>query len=52
MERSPEQVLSDALDGLITRDSARLDYGVVIKPDGAIDTVATAAIRTSAGAVR
>ena len=52
MERSPEQVLSDALDGLITRDSARLDYGVVIKADGAIDTAATAAIRTSAGAVR
>lgn len=49
MERSPEHVLSDAIDGLITRESAQIDYGVIIKDDWAIDQAATAATRISRG---
>jgi N-methylhydantoinase B len=43
--RDPERVRDDVLDGLITTDEARRDYGVVIDPRGEIDRGETARIR-------
>src|SRR5690348_14133038 len=40
MTRDPQKVLDDVLDGLITADDARRDYGVVIT-NGGIDQEAT-----------
>jgi hypothetical protein len=41
-------VLDDVLDGYITADHARAQYGVAISPDGrSIDAAATAALRNS-----
>ena len=45
LERDPGQVLSDVLDGYITTDDAKRDYGVVIGEEGALDVAATAASR-------
>ncbi len=46
LERDPEQVLRDWMDELITIDSAREAYGVVIAEDGhSVDLEATAALR-------
>lgn len=42
--RDPKAVLDDVLDGLITAESAKRDYGVVIA-DGVVDTAATTALR-------
>ena len=42
--RDPQAVLGDVLDGLISTDSARSDYGVAIV-GGAVDEAATAALR-------
>jgi N-methylhydantoinase B len=39
-ERDPQRVLDDVLDGLISAEDAKRDYGVVIV-DGAIDEAAT-----------
>ena len=47
LERAPEQVLDDALDGLISVCSAQRDYGVVITPEGRLDLEATQAARTA-----
>jgi N-methylhydantoinase B len=44
-ERDPRQVLDDVLDGLITVEEAKRDYGVVIA-DGAVDEVATRRARS------
>ena len=42
-DREPERVLDDVLDGFVSRTSAELDYGVVLRPDGrAVDAGATA----------
>jgi len=41
LERAPEAVLEDVLDGLITAQAARAEYGVVIA-GGAVDAAATA----------
>ncbi|MBO0875730.1 MAG: hydantoinase B/oxoprolinase family protein [Pseudonocardia sp.] len=49
-ERDPEAVLSDVLDGLITAEAARADYGVVIGPDRRVDAAATADLRSTRGA--
>ena len=38
-------MLQDVLDGYITSDDARRDYGVVIGEGGALDVAATAASR-------
>jgi N-methylhydantoinase B len=46
LERVPGDVLDDVLDGLITSEIARSDYGVVIK-GGGIDTAATEAERNA-----
>ena len=45
LERDPEQVLEDVLDGLISRNSAARDYAVIISEGGVLDTDATAAER-------
>jgi N-methylhydantoinase B len=45
--REPERVREDVLDGLITADAARRDYGVAIGADGEIDVAETERIRAS-----
>ena len=32
-ERDPERVRTDVLDGFVTLDAARRDYGVIIDPE-------------------
>jgi N-methylhydantoinase B len=49
--RDPERVRDDVLDGLITVEEARRDYGVAIDGDGQIDLAATAQRRSSASAI-
>jgi len=45
-ERDPERVLGDVLDGYVTVQGARDDYGVVIDPESlAIDQTATSRLR-------
>src|SRR6516162_4603 len=44
--RDPQTVRDDVLDGLITAEEARRDYGVVIDASGAIDAAATARLRS------
>lgn len=47
LERDPQQVLEDVLDGYVSLEKARSDYGVVIDPDKrAIASDATAQLRT------
>jgi N-methylhydantoinase B len=48
-ERPAEQVREDVLDGYITAERARLDYGVVLRPDGGLDEEATARARAPRG---
>jgi N-methylhydantoinase B len=43
--RDPQRVLEDVLDGFITRQDARCDYGVVIDADGRLDLAATEWLR-------
>jgi N-methylhydantoinase B len=45
--RDPQRVLDDVLDGLITRDQARRDYGVVVDEHGRIDLAETERIRSA-----
>ncbi|MEM9530367.1 MAG: hydantoinase B/oxoprolinase family protein [Pseudomonadota bacterium] len=47
LQRAPEQVRADVLDGLVTRDAAREQYGVVLGDDGAVDAQATEAARAA-----
>ena len=42
-----ERVREDVLDGLITAEAARRDYGVAISADGEIDVAETERLRTS-----
>jgi N-methylhydantoinase B len=49
LDRSPEQVLDDVLDGYISAATALRDYAVVIA-DGRVDRAATAAVRRERGA--
>jgi len=44
-ERDPGQVLDDVLDGLITAEDAKRDYGVVIS-NGLVDEAATRQARS------
>jgi N-methylhydantoinase B len=44
-ERDPEHVREDVLDGLITAEEARRDYGVAVDASGAIDVAATERLR-------
>ena len=48
MKREPERVLSDVLDGFLTREQARSDYAVVIRDDLTIDSESTATLRGGA----
>ena len=43
--RQPETVLDDVLDGFVSIEKARLDYGVVITEGGIIDIAATESAR-------
>ena len=45
LERDPGELLDDVLDGLISRESARRQYGVVVTEDGQIDEDATGKLR-------
>jgi N-methylhydantoinase B len=45
--RDPQSVRADVLDGLITADEARTDYGVAIDVRGEINLAETARIRSS-----
>jgi N-methylhydantoinase B/oxoprolinase/acetone carboxylase alpha subunit len=46
LERDPELVRSDVLDGFTTAKLAERDYGVVVSPDGgAVDVEGTARLR-------
>jgi len=47
LKRDPARVLDDVLDGLISRDTAANDYGVVVTTALALDDAATAELRTS-----
>ena len=51
LERDPEAVLSDMIDGYISAEQAEADYGVVIRGK-ALDAVATHALRVSAAAAK
>jgi N-methylhydantoinase B len=51
LERDPEAVLRDMLDGYISAEQAQTDYGVVIR-GRALDAAATAALRMSAAATK
>lgn len=44
-ERDQAAVAADVLDGLITVEDARRDYGVVLRGDGSLDEEATGALR-------
>jgi N-methylhydantoinase B len=43
--RDPQSVRDDVLDGLITAEEARRDYGVVIDAQGEVDLAATERVR-------
>ena len=43
--RDPQRVLDDVLDGFITAQQARRDYGVVIDVDGRLDLAGTERLR-------
>ena len=45
LDREPERVQWDVIEGLVSTESAQKHYGVVIKADQSIDASATAALR-------
>jgi N-methylhydantoinase B len=45
--RDPQRVLDDVLDGLISADEARRDYGVAIDVHGRLDLAETERVRSS-----
>src|SRR5690606_23238500 len=47
LERPVEKVLSDVLDGYVSRDSAERSYGVVVTEAGRVDEAATAERRAA-----
>lgn len=49
MERQPQRVLDDYLDGLLSREDASRDYGVVITAEGIVDEEASKQLRTGQG---
>ncbi|RNL62600.1 hydantoinase B/oxoprolinase family protein [Nocardioides marmoriginsengisoli] len=44
-DRDPDRVLEDVLDGKVTHAGAARDYGVLIDPDGTIDSSGTSRLR-------
>jgi N-methylhydantoinase B len=51
LEREPDQVARDVRDQLLSADSARDDYGVVIDPETGDVDVATTALERAGGVV-
>jgi N-methylhydantoinase B len=49
-ERDPERVRADVAEGWVSRERARITYGVVLRDDGSIDEVKTETARTSLAA--
>jgi len=47
LERDPERVRIDVLDGYVSREAAQRDYGVVLSDELAVDEEATRELRTS-----
>ena len=47
--RDPQRVLDDVLDGLITVEDARRDYGVSVDARGQIDLAETGRMRSPRG---
>ncbi len=45
LKRDPQAVLDDVLDGLVSVETAKRDYGVVIGADMTLDVTATASLR-------
>ena len=50
LEREPERVRADVLDGYVSREAAASDYGVVLDDALAVDDAATAELRASRSA--
>ena len=48
LEREPADVQRDVLDGLVSVEAARTDYGVVLDDDLAVDAQATNQARSAA----
>jgi N-methylhydantoinase B len=46
LERPPARVAADVADGIIAREAAERDYGVVLANEGCADEAATAKLRT------
>jgi len=46
-QRDPGQVALDVRDGLVSREAAAAQYGVIVGPDGAVDVEATAKTRAA-----
>ncbi|HEY7607735.1 MAG TPA: hydantoinase B/oxoprolinase family protein [Alphaproteobacteria bacterium] len=44
-DRPPAHVAADVADGIVAREAAERDYGVVLRDGGAVDEAATAALR-------
>ena len=47
--RDPQHVLDDVLDGLITAEEARRDYGVIVDEQGRLNLSETRRIRSQCG---
>ena len=45
LERDPQAVLDDVLDGLISTETAKAAFGVIVNVDGTVDMGATAELR-------
>ena len=48
LERDPERVRQDVLDGYVSREGAERDYGYVLQDDLTVDEEATDRLRASA----
>jgi N-methylhydantoinase B/oxoprolinase/acetone carboxylase alpha subunit len=46
--RDPQRVAEDVLDGLVTIEEARRDYGVVVDAEGRVDAAETERLRAVA----
>ena len=51
LERDPEAVRQDVIDGIVSPETAERDYGVVVSAAGTIDWPASTAMRADRGGV-
>jgi N-methylhydantoinase B len=51
LERDPEAVRHDVIDGIVSPETAERDYGVIVSAAGVVDAAATTAMRTERGRV-